>query len=193
MMTHTERGRGGVRESLPRTSNPSVFAAASDIDNASLIDLLAVKRGHSVTCFDAVLPCGQALKTELIFVEVLAVHRATVGQQKLWHCLKVTEGRRKGARAWQDHFLDILLSRECPGTFKQSLKFLAISYSSEFEIALDLHVDDGYVTGPAENMKKVFACLETKHCAVLLTHHQRRKLVRACWSSEGLSTKKARG
>ena len=89
------------------------------------------------------------------------MYRAEVGQQKLWQCLKVTEGRRKGARAWQDHFVDILLSRECLGTFKQSLKSLAISYSSEFEIALDLHVDDGYVTGPAENMKKVFAYLET--------------------------------
>ena len=53
MMTHTERGRGGVRESLSRHKDPSVFAAASNIDNASLIDLLAVKRGHSLMCFDA--------------------------------------------------------------------------------------------------------------------------------------------
>ena len=71
-------------------------------------------------------------------------------------------GRGKGARAWQDHFVDILLSKECPGTFKQSLKSPTIFCSSEFEIALDLHVDDGYVTGPAENMNKVFACLETQ-------------------------------
>ena len=157
---HSERSRWCARE-FATCKDPSVFAAVSNIDNASLIDLLAVKRGHSVMCFDAVAAFGQALQTELIFVEGLAVHRATVGQQKQCRWLEVTEGRRKGARAWQDHFVDILLSRKCLGTFKQILKSLAISYSSEFEIALDLHVDDGNVTGLAENMKKVFACLET--------------------------------
>ena len=45
---------------------------------------------------------------------------------------------------------------------KQSLKSPPIFHSSEFEIALDLHVDDTYVTGPPENMKKMFADLETK-------------------------------
>ena len=33
-------------------------------------------------------------------------------------------------------------------------------YSSDFETALDLHVDDGYMTGPAERMMQVFAYLE---------------------------------
>ena len=42
--------------------------------------------------------------------------------------------------------------------FKQKLKSPTIFYSSEFEIVLDLHVDDGYVTRLAE---KMFACLET--------------------------------
>ena len=32
--------------------DPSVFAAASDVDNTSLVDLLAVKRGHGIMCFD---------------------------------------------------------------------------------------------------------------------------------------------
>ena len=36
--------------------------------------------------------------------------------------LKVRESRRKGARAWQDHFIETLLSQDCPGSFKQSLK-----------------------------------------------------------------------
>ena len=52
--------------------------------------------------------------------------------------------------------MDTLLSKECLGKFKQSLKSPTIFHSSELEIALDLHVDDGYVTGPAANMSKVF-------------------------------------
>ena len=52
--------------------------------------------------------------------------------------------------------MDTLLSKECLGKFKQSLTSPTIFHSSELEIALDLHVDDGYVTGPAANMSKVF-------------------------------------
>ena len=102
--------------------DPSVFAAASDVDNTSLIDLLAVKRGHGIMCFDAVAAFGQAPETELIFIEAPEEHRAVVGQHVLWQCLKVREGRRKGARAWQDHFIETLLSQDCPGSFKQSLE-----------------------------------------------------------------------
>ena len=65
----------------------------------------------------------------------------------LWQCLKVREGRHKGARAWLDHFIETLLSQTS-------------FYSSDFEAALDLHVDDGYMTGPAERMMQVFAYLE---------------------------------
>ena len=52
---HREKSRWCARE-FATYKDPSVFAAASDIDNASLIDLLAVKRSHSVMCFDAVAP-----------------------------------------------------------------------------------------------------------------------------------------
>ena len=85
---------------------------------------------------------------------------------------------------WQGHFVDILLSKECPGTFKQSLKSPTTFHAKEFEIAVDLHVDDSHVTGPAENMTKVFAYLETKKPFEIPTHHLGRKLVRACWCSE---------
>ena len=103
---------------------------------------------------------GQAPETELIFIEAPEEHRAVVEQHVLWHCLTVREGRRKGARAWQDHFIETLLSQDCPGSFKRSLKSPTIFYSSDFETALDLHVDDGYMTGPAERMMQVFAYLE---------------------------------
>ena len=111
-------------------------------------------------CFDAVAAFGQAPETELIFIDALEEHRAVVGQHVLWQCLKVREGRRKGARAWQDHFIETLVSQDCPGSSKQSLKSPTIFYSSDFEAALDLHVDDGYMTGPAEMMMQVFAYLE---------------------------------
>ena len=74
-----------------------MFAAASDVDNTSLINLLAVKRGHGIMCFDAVAAFGQAPVTELIFIEAPEEHRAAVGQHVLWQCLKMREGRRKGA------------------------------------------------------------------------------------------------
>ena len=38
-----------MRESFSTLKDPSVFAAASDVDNTSLIDLFAVKRG-TVSC-----------------------------------------------------------------------------------------------------------------------------------------------
>ena len=87
------------------------------------------------------LAFGQAPEPELIFIEA------------------PEEGRRKGARAWQDRFIGTLLSQERPGSFKQSL---TIFYSGDFEAALDLHVDDGYMTGLAERIMHVFAYLENK-------------------------------
>ena len=49
------------------------------------------------------------------------------------------------------------------------------------EVALGLHLDDGFVTGQAEKMMEVFVNLEEKNCFETLTHHWSRKL---CWSSE---------
>ena len=44
-----------------------MFAVASDVDNTSLVDFLAVKRGHSIMCFDAVAACRETPDTELGF------------------------------------------------------------------------------------------------------------------------------
>ena len=101
---HKEKSRCCARE-FATFKDPSVFGAASD-DNTSLIDLLAVKSGHGIMCFDAVAAFGQAPETELIFIEAPEEHRAVVGQHVLWQCFKVREGRRKGARAWQDYFIE---------------------------------------------------------------------------------------
>ena len=93
---HKEKSRYCARE-FATFKDPSVFAAASDVDNTSLIDLLTVKRGHGIMCFDAVAAFGQDPETELIFIEAPDEHRAVVGQDVQWQCLKVREGRRKGA------------------------------------------------------------------------------------------------
>ena len=162
-----------VRESLP----PSVFAGASDVDNTSLIDLLAVKKGHGIMCFGAVAAFGHAPETELTFIEAPDEHRAIVGQHILWQCLKVREGRREGARAWKDHFMNTLLSQDCPRAFKQSLKSPTLFYSSDFEVALDLHVDDGDMTGPAERMMQVFACLDGVIVLKTFAQHWSRRFV----------------
>ena len=45
-MMHRRKSRGGGAGEFATYKDPSVLAAASDVDNTSLIDLLAVKRGH---------------------------------------------------------------------------------------------------------------------------------------------------
>ena len=93
---------------------------------------------------------------------LLSCTKMVAGEQVLWQCLEVKEGRRKGAREWQDHSVDTLLSKECPGNFKQCLTSPTIFYSGVLDIALDSHVDDCYATGSAANMMKAFSNLESK-------------------------------
>ena len=103
---------------LATYEDPSVFAAAPDVDNTSLIDLLAVK-GVTASCvLMRWLHLDKLLKTELIFIEAPDEHRAIVGQHVLWQCLKVREGRRKGARAWQDHFIGHIVVARLPRIFQ---------------------------------------------------------------------------
>ena len=61
-MVHIKNFRFCARE-FATYKDPSVFAAASDVDNTSLIELLAVKRGHGIMCLDAVAAFGQAPET----------------------------------------------------------------------------------------------------------------------------------
>ena len=139
LMTHKEKSNWCARE-FATYKDPTVFAAASEVDNTYLFDLLVV----TASCASTQWPHSVKLVTVLIFIEAPAEHRAKVGQHVLWQRLNVREGRRKVARAWQDHFVHTLLSKECPGTFKKSLKSPTIFFSSE--IAMGQQVDDGYVT-----------------------------------------------
>ncbi len=49
----------------------------------------------------------------------------------------------------------------CPGKFKRNLKTPSLYYSAALDVVIDLHVDDGYYSGPPEAPKKVFTYLET--------------------------------
>ena len=93
------------------------------------------------------------------------------------------EGRRKGARAREDHCGHLAVEGVSGDLQAESSRIFC---TSEFEICVGPACGhDGDVTGPAENMKKGFAYLETKKGVEILTHQQRRKLVRACWRSDG--------
>ena len=99
----------------------------------------------------------------LVFIEAPEEHKLVAGEEVLWQCSQLREGKRKGALAWQDHCVDTLLSKERPGHFKQSLKSPAIFDSRELKnCAMDLHVDDGYVTVRAAKMMRAFSHLQSK-------------------------------
>ena len=78
-------------------------------------------------------------------------HRVGFLQAPDWprHLLAVPEssGRKmQGARTWQDHVSEHVVNRDCPRHFVQSLKTPTFFHSRLFDIALDVHVDDGYAT-----------------------------------------------
>ena len=69
-----ERKRSGQEICGRRTQGIVEAVCASDVNKASMVDLLAVKRGHSIMCFDAAAAFGQALETELVFIEAPEDH-----------------------------------------------------------------------------------------------------------------------
>ena len=126
-----------------------------------MVDLFAVKRDYPTMCFDAVAAFSQADEQELVFLHPPEEYARMAGKPIFWQCLKVREGRRNGARSWQEHFLEQITSSSCPGKFKQNLKTPSLYFSAELDVVIDLHVDDGYCSGPPEALKKVFTYLET--------------------------------
>ena len=74
--------------------DPTVFAAASDVNNSAIIDLLAVKKGYPIMLFDAAAAFSQAEEQELVFLERPIEYQMMCNKPVLWQCLKVREGRR---------------------------------------------------------------------------------------------------
>ena len=172
-----EKSRYCARE-FATTKDPKVFAAASDVDCTSIVDILAVKRGYPELCFGAVAAFSQAEEQELVFIKPRVGYLSQVKRPVLWQCLKVHEGRRNGARSWADHFYSCLTDPGCPGESKQNPKSPTLYHSRSLDITLDTHVDDGYAGGPASALKKVMEYLETKISFLRrATHHSLRILV----------------
>ena len=82
-----------TRREFATYKNQSAFAAASDVDNTSLIDLLAVN-GHTRQSWSSLW-------------SLQSTEQKLAGQHVLWQCLKVRDDETKR----QDHFVDILLSK----------------------------------------------------------------------------------
>ena len=80
----------------------------------------------------------------------------------LWQCLKVRERRRNGARSWQDHVHECIIDSARPGRFKRSAKTASLYLSRELDVTIEIHVDDGYATGEAQNLEKAFAYFSSK-------------------------------
>ncbi len=69
-----EKSRYCARE-FATTKDPTVFAAASDVDATAIVDLYALKHDFPTLCFDAVAAFSQADEQELIFLECPREHR----------------------------------------------------------------------------------------------------------------------
>ncbi|MFM7987255.1 MAG: hypothetical protein ACKPKO_48875, partial [Candidatus Fonsibacter sp.] len=106
-----------------------MFAAASGTNNLAILDLLAVKKGYPILVFDSVAAFSQAEEQELVFLHPPAEHQAICKKPVLWQCLRVTEGRRNGAKSWQDHFHECLTEEACPGRFKRNMKTPSLYHS----------------------------------------------------------------
>ena len=104
---------------------------------------------------------SQADEDELVFLQPPEEYLARIGKKVLWQCLKVREGRRSGAKSWQEHFAACIQANECPGQFKQNPKTPSQYHSISLDVTVDLHVDDGYATGPPENLQNAFTYLST--------------------------------
>ena len=80
---HKEKSRYCSR-GFATTKDPTVFAAASDVDAAPVVDLLAVKRDYPTLCFDAAAASSQADEQELVFLHPPEEYVRMVGRPILW-------------------------------------------------------------------------------------------------------------
>ena len=149
----------------------------SDVQNTSLIDLLAVKKGHGIMCFDAVAVFGQAPETELIFIEASDEHRTIVGQHVLWQSLK----RRKCTLAKLHHWHTVVArfpkifrtKSEVPDNFPRAI--LSLLWACML------------TTGTWQDLRRRWCkCLHIFKCdrSETFTHHWSRRLVWVCGSYE---------
>ena len=83
-----EKSRYCAREFATK-KDPTVFAAASHVNNSAIIDLLAVKKGYPIMVFDAVAAFSQTEEQELVFLEPPVGYQMMHKKLVLWQCPKV--------------------------------------------------------------------------------------------------------
>ncbi len=153
-----------VIQDFAKTKVPTVFAAASDMSTARVVDYKAVRCGYPTFVFDVTSAYTHAVEKDLVYFEPPWEWVEKHGECLWWSRMKVY-GRRDGARSWQDHFVDLTKSEVAKAagfTVRQCPKAPTIFYIEEFDGVLALHVDDGHGTGDPAGARKFMLFLE-KH------------------------------
>ena len=105
---HKEKSRYVVKD-FANTRDPTMFAAASDTAVGRVVEFKAVIQNYSMSTFDVTSAYTHAWEDELISLEPPPEEIEEHGDC-VWRSIRVTYGRRKGARSWQEHFGSIIRS-----------------------------------------------------------------------------------
>ena len=140
---HKEKSRYVVKD-FANTRVPTMFAAASDTAVGGVVELKAVSQNYSTSTFDVTSAYTHAWEDELVFLEPPPEEIEEHGDC-VWRWMRVICGRRKGARAWQEHFDSILRSEEARQrgfTVESHPKCPTLHNVREADGVIELHVDD---------------------------------------------------
>ena len=107
---HKEKSRYVVKD-CENTRDPTMFAAASDTAAGREVEFKAVLQSYSMFTFDVTSAYTHAWEDGLVFMEPAPEEIEEHGDC-VWRSIRVINGRRKGARSWQEHFDAILRSEE---------------------------------------------------------------------------------
>ena len=106
---HKQKSRYVVKH-FANTRDPTMFAAARDTAPGRVVEFKAELENYSMFTFDVTSAYTHAWEDELVFLEPTLEEIEEHGD-RVWRSIRVINGRRKGARSWQEHF-DSILRRE---------------------------------------------------------------------------------
>ena len=134
-------------------------------------------------CFGAVAACSQPPGTEPTFIQAPARSQGNNWSTNSVAMPEVREGTRKGARAWQDHCVDIFegVSWNLQAEPQVPSNLSCERVRDRIGLARRRHPRDRTTRKHEEGVR----ISRDLNCVEILTQHQRRKLVRACWNYEG--------
>ena len=145
---HEEKSRYVVKD-FANTRDPTMFAAASDTSVGRVVEFKVVIQNYSMFTFDVTSAYTHAWEDELVFLEPPPEEIEEHGDC-VWRSIRVSCGRRKGARSWQEHFDSVLRSEEARQrgfTVESHPKCPTLHYVREADGVIELHVDDGHGCG----------------------------------------------